>query len=232
MARDRVFRLPLFGATKEVAVPVPGGKGSLSMLLPAARKLTHAIMTAAVEHDRASGHRVTCKAGCAACCRHLVPVGVAEAKALGDALARLPPPRRDAIKRRFEAALSKMEGEGLAAPRGPAPRTSLVATPGADDAWRDVSRRYQALAIPCPFLENERCAVYDERPFVCREHMVTTDPRACTTGVGARAVPRPYYMTPALAAVVRELDGIAPSIVPLPFILEWLEANRDELGAD
>jgi len=194
--------------------------------------MTQAIMSAAVESEKKEGRGVTCKAGCAACCRHLVPITVVEAKSLGAALARLPTARREAVKRRFASALSKMESAGLAASSTTEPRSALLASKGASNAWEDVSSRYQELAIPCPFLENERCVAYEDRPFVCREHMVTTDPRACTTGDGARAVVRPMYMTPALAAVARILDGASPSILPLPFMLEWLEAKGGELASD
>lgn len=34
---------------------------------------------------------------------------------------------------------------------------------------------------PCPFLQDSACAIYDERPLVCREYLVTNPPAACTT---------------------------------------------------
>jgi Fe-S-cluster containining protein len=232
MAKDRTVHLRLFGASADVPVPVPGGEGTIVAILPAARRLTAAIMEAAVRHERAGGRGVTCKAGCAACCRHLVPISTVEAMALGEALRRLPPKRREAVLRRFDTTLARMREAALLAPAGPEPVFSLMATPGANNAWLDVSGRYQALALACPFLENERCAVYDDRPFACREHMVTSDPAACATGDGARAVPRPMFMTPAVGEVSRELDGAEPPIFPLPLLREWLTSEGPHVGRD
>ena len=59
MGKDRTVHLRLFGAQAEVPVPVPGGTGSVAALLPAARRLTGAIMDAAVQHERAEGHAQT-----------------------------------------------------------------------------------------------------------------------------------------------------------------------------
>src|SRR6266481_3286867 len=40
---------------------------------------------------------------------------------------------------------------------------------------------YHALQIPCPFLEDERCSVYADRPIACREYLVTSPPEYCAT---------------------------------------------------
>lgn len=234
MPKDTKVRLPLLGGDREVTLPVPGGKGALTMVLPAARKLSKASMDASVESERAEGRHVTCKSGCAACCRQLIPVSLIEARALMTIVEKMPTAKRDAIERRFAASLARIEEAGLAPKPGREPRTSLLSDVAGDvrDQWNDVNDRYLALDLACPFLERERCVVYEDRPFVCREHMVTTDPAACTTGVGARAVPRPAYLTRALAKTVEALDGIMPSSLPLLFAPEWLAARGSELGKD
>jgi Fe-S-cluster containining protein len=236
VAPSRKVHLPIVGAERDVDLPVPGGTGSLTSILPAARRLSDAVMTAAEEARRAVGHKVTCKLGCAACCRHLVPVSLVEARALLVAIERLPAARREAVRRRFAAALERMESEGLLRPRSSGPaRTALVSRASGDASvtWGDVNRRYFALQIACPLLENERCVVYEDRPFVCREYRVTSDPLLCRTlDDGVEPVPRPMYMTRALSKLVEQLEGVGPRALPLPLLVEWGAERAADLASD
>jgi Fe-S-cluster containining protein len=38
---------------------------------------------------------------------------------------------------------------------------------------------YFRLGIPCPFLENESCSIYADRPLACREFLVTSPAENC-----------------------------------------------------
>lgn len=38
-----------------------------------------------------------------------------------------------------------------------------------------------SLRLPCPFLENDRCMVYEARPLVCRTYVVESNPQECAT---------------------------------------------------
>ncbi|HEX2757089.1 MAG TPA: YkgJ family cysteine cluster protein, partial [Thermoanaerobaculia bacterium] len=38
---------------------------------------------------------------------------------------------------------------------------------------------YFRLGIPCPFLEEESCSIYADRPIVCREYLVTSPAANC-----------------------------------------------------
>jgi Fe-S-cluster containining protein len=236
MAKTRTVHLPLVDAVRSVDVPVPGGRGALGAILPAARAIGAAAMAHAVERERAEGRAVSCKAGCSACCRQLIPVSVIEARALAAVVARMPPARREAIRRRFANLVDRLEREGLVPARGQGPRTALVATTSGGDGsarWANVNARYYALRLDCPFLEAGRCVVYDDRPFVCREYLVTSPAALCDTlDPGVVPVPRPVYLTRALADVAEQLDGAAPSTIALPVLFEWLEHAAGPAGAD
>ena len=70
-----------------------------------------------------------------------------------------------------------------------------------------MSGRYFAAGIPCPFLEEERCGVYDERPVVCREYAVTSPPELCERlEPGLEAVERPVHMDQALRIHLRPFE--------------------------
>lgn len=48
-------------------------------------------------------------------------------------------------------------------------------------AVRDVFRKKR---IPCPFLINAQCSIYQVRPVVCRSHIVLTNPQECFDNPG------------------------------------------------
>lgn len=232
---DLRVRLPILGNETEVVLPLPGGTGAFTAVLPAVRKLSQTLMNASVAVENAAGRKVACKAGCSHCCRQLIPVSLPEAKTLESALSRLPAAQAKGVRQRFERALAKLEGEGLIGAPGDHARTALISSSDGDvgERWSDVNTRYFALHIDCPFLEKDRCLVYDERPFVCREYMVTSAPKACETlSPAVRPVPRPAYVTPALSRVAEELDGVRPGSVPLPLVLEWLAEVKAEMSSD
>ncbi len=43
---------------------------------------------------------------------------------------------------------------------------------------------YHRLGIACPFLEDEKCSIYGERPLACRQYIVTSHPRHCADPSG------------------------------------------------
>ncbi len=235
MTRALRVHLPVLGRERDVELPMPGGITSALAALPAARKLSAAAMGASLELRAREGKKPSCKAGCSHCCRQLVPVSVVEAKALALAVAKMPPKRREATRRRFAALLARLESEGIVQPSGGAPRTALVSREKGDasEMWAEVNRHYFSLHLDCPFLEQDRCTVYEERPFVCREYMVTSPATLCASmDPSLEAVPRPIYMTQAVARMAESLDGVQPSSVPLPLLLEWAEAHGGELVSE
>jgi Fe-S-cluster containining protein len=234
-AAHKRVSLPIVGSETTVDLPVPGGRAGLTAILPAMRKLSTAMMSVAETESAKEGRHITCRAGCAHCCRQLIPVSLPEAESLAAAVARLPAAKQKNIRKRFDFVISELERANLLMPNLGAPRTGLVSeeTSGPSGMWRDVTRRYYSLKLDCPFLENARCSIYEERPFVCREYVVTSDPELCRElDAQVEAIARPTCVTPAVAAVAAELDGVHPATIPLPLALEWIEARGDELSND
>jgi Fe-S-cluster containining protein len=224
------IHLRVLGQERELELPARAGTAPIAELLPTARELSRQVTALAVAHEEAEGRAPSCRAGCAACCRQLVPISVIEARALARAVDALPPARREAVRARFAAAIAALTRLGLLDPAAPPGRMvlrSAIADPRA--AWGDVNRRYFAAQIPCPLLEDERCSLYEERPLVCREYLVTTPAERCAELGGARAIPRPTRTSEALATAVRELTGDPLPMLPLPLALEWSEAAGDRL---
>ena len=107
------------------------------------------------QHIAGSGNPVACKKGCSWCCRG-VKVEVQAAEALVIA-------ERISLDQRLRSAL-----EAAASKRRTMKTTALAASRAA-----------------CPFLDQDRCAIYDIRPITCRNH-------CCTDAAGCkRAFERP-----------------------------------------
>lgn len=224
-------RLPLYGEDREIAFEARVGPRALRDLLPAAREISRQLAGFARAQAEAEGRQVSCSPGCAACCRHLVPVSPVEAVALAEAVAALPADRRDAVRRRFAAAVARMEELGMLDPSAPRGRYALqsAAPPGAP-TWEDVSLRYFAASIPCPLLEDERCSVYEERPLPCREYCVTTPPELCATlDPAVETVDRPAHLGDTLSAACAILARLPHGGLPLPLALEWAEVHGHRL---
>lgn len=95
---------------------------------------------------------VACRAGCNYCCHQVVSARAAEIFLLARAIAALAPDRRAALTGRIRAA----------------------AAATAEMTVADRHRRN----LPCPVLEDGRCALYADRPLACRA-FASTDLDAC-----------------------------------------------------
>jgi Fe-S-cluster containining protein len=143
-----------------------------------------------------------------------------EARVLADLVEGMPEPRRSAVRARFAAIGQRMAGAGLPTPTGNAadlPQQQLEA----------LGQAYFELGIACPFLEDERCSIYDDRPLVCRKVAVTSPAGLCSNAGDDRI---DYLRVPPLGTAVllmtSDKNPPQPSAVLLPFLLDWIEANR------
>jgi Fe-S-cluster containining protein len=230
---DARIHLHVLGREHAIDLRVRVGPAPVEAALEVARGIDAELRQLATHHARSDGSTITCEEGCAHCCRQLVPVSPVEAKRLAEVVERMPPDAKARVEARFEQALRHMESLGLLDPHQPPPRLELRARPGAATPWHDVSRRYFDAHLDCPFLEEERCTVYDERPLPCREYMVTSPVEACRTlRDDVRAVDRLVWGSEALTdagnAVLRRRDPL----VPLPLALEWARARSREYEAE
>mgnify|MGYP000108746537 CR=1 FL=1 len=208
---------PLEGAVQTVDAPVP-----VVSVLAAARGLAETLLGVAQRHGAAQGTPVTCRRGCDACCHHLVPVTPAEAFALAHHVAQLPAAEQDAVRRRFDAALAQADAAGL--------REPLEATLSGEGF--DHNADWFAARIPCPFLVDRACSIYEQRPIPCREHLVTSAPEDCDRPTPETVRPLPVFarVSRSLTQLCHEAWGDAPPRIPLPLALRWAEEHVDQRG--
>lgn len=191
-------------------------------LLPIVQRLADAAVAAVGEDAKTLGHPISCRAGCAHCCRQLVPLTEVEARRLCELIDAYPEPRRKEILDRFAAARERLREAGMLDELENPPN------PGENDPQRRGYDYFQ-LGIACPFLENESCSIYAERPLVCREYVVTSSPERCRDPRPREVVVPmlPFNTWHALARTASP-DPDRP-ILWLPLILapQWVEAHPE-----
>jgi Fe-S-cluster containining protein len=215
--------LKVAGSPVEVDLTVPTRPVPPGAILPAFQILTNAIVGNAERAVAAEGRTISCRAGCGACCRQLVPISEIEARFLRDLVAALPEPRRSVILDRVAGALRRLDEAGLLETlRHP----ELVA----DEDRSTLGMAYFRLGIPCIFLDDESCSIHPVRPLVCREYLVTSPASECVEPTIERVhrVEVPVKLSGTLARFADESAPVTTTWVPLVLALEWAESHPDQ----
>jgi Fe-S-cluster containining protein len=204
-------------------ITVPSGPARLRQLLPVFQGLTNTVVAVAVENAERQGQAISCRKGCGACCRQLVPVSVSEAEALSKLVEAMPESRRSEVRRRFAEVGRRLAEAGLLdqlRQPGPAPGREL----------RPLGLAYFRLGLACPFLEDESCSIYADRPLACREYLVTSPAEECArpSAETVRMVPLPAQVGAAVRALDRQESSHGGGWVPLTLALEWVEGHPEE----
>ena len=189
-------------------ITVPSGRVPATDVVPALQGLVNAVVAVAEANGTRDGKSISCRKGCGACCRQLVPVSRTEGERLLALVKTLPGERRERLRERFAAAEAIIGQAGLADRAG--------------RSDRELSLAYFALAIPCPFLEDESCSIHPDRPLVCREYLVTSPAELCAgpsqEGVTPVAVPK-------VSLAARRLQGESDDWFPLALLMKWAKTR-------
>jgi Fe-S-cluster containining protein len=180
-------------------ITVPERAIEAAEIVPVLQGLVNAVVDAS-----ASGKAVSCRKGCGACCRQLVPLSRTEGERLLQVVDALPPARRATVKERFAAAEARIAQAGL--------------TDRAGRSDRELSAAYFALGLPCPFLEDESCSIHPDRPLVCREYLVTSPAELCAEPAQEGVTPVPV---PKISLAARKLQDDSDEWFPLALLMAW-----------
>ncbi|MHC5542207.1 YkgJ family cysteine cluster protein [Singulisphaera rosea] len=216
--------LNLAGTPMSAEITVPTSAFPLQLLMPTFRSLAEAIIDQSVERVKAEGLTVSCRSRCGACCRQLVPISEVEARMIRDMVEEFPEPRRSQIQERFAEARRRLDSSGLLV-------KLLNPEAFSDEELRPFALEYFAQGIACPFLEDESCSIYEERPIACREYLVTSPVANCSN-----PNPESVHCVPLAAKASRALSRIGEDPtkrfirwVPLIVALDWAEHHPDDL---
>ena len=128
-----------------------------------------------------TGNHISCSKGCSACCSQHVAATLQECDAIVYWL-HLHPIVREAFMARYsnwqnrlhenEAIFQRVTQTGSLAMSRPYDQQACA-------SFMQESEKYLLLDIPCPFLDNGICAIYQVRPFVCASQIVVSPPDHC-----------------------------------------------------
>jgi Fe-S-cluster containining protein len=214
---DFSFKLEFVDRTISASVDLPASPVTPTGLLPVLQGFTNAIVGLAEARAFDAGLAISCRKGCGACCRQLVPVAEGELRHLAEVVAALPGERQRVVRERFLEALRRTDAAGL----GQAMRS--VERLGLED-HDALLAAYLDLWIPCPFLEDESCSIHAVRPLQCREHLVLTPAENCTRPTPETVQALAMPMRPSQAVCRLGQKGLR--WMPLVLALEWTEAHR------
>lgn len=173
------------------------------------------------------GKGISCRKGCGACCRQLVPIAPMEASMLAEMVDNLPQGEREDVKRRFANVEDRVRQAGLW-----------------DDLWRlgdpslspddhmAAAKSYFGLKQPCPFLVDEACSIHLVRPMLCREYLVVSPAGNCSSPFKRpiHKVPLIVQLSEVLARMDGALRGKPAHFVPLSLSLAWDARHPDARG--
>ena len=135
-----------------------------------------------LEMAEAKGETITCRKGCQPCCVHYVDAGIQEAEAIVYYLYQNESVLNNFLQA-YPAWREKVKQSGD-------PFRNMVHQweKTADGKWRDKKiiqgglgalYEHNTANIPCPFLDNYVCSIYEVRPYVCAGCFATTPAEMC-----------------------------------------------------
>ena len=217
------FRLNLNvdGYRIKADVSIPPGRLRAADMLPVYREISDAVTQTVVAREQQAGERITCRKGCSACCKRLyVEVTEAEAYRLHDVVRALPEQHRRRVESRFASICTQLVDAGI--------YDDIMSLHVKDEARQQLSTDYYELGIECPFLEDDACSIYQERPLACREYLVTSPANECTRPQHGK-VERVSFPSSAIGYAMRmtQYTNDDARLVPLSLLPSWVEQNPE-----
>ena len=219
--------LPTPAGDLQAEISVPTSFIPVSDVVPLMRSLgEQALKLEEVKLQRA-GQTISCQKGCGACCRLLIPVSPPEAFALKKRFEQLPAHQRDRYLHRLSTVKDALNKAGLL---GRLVQLSETRAQLSDEDMEPVNHAYYAQRLPCVFLEDEACGIYDFRPAACRECLVTSPAEFCQdrTQPAVKPVSVPFRVATVLSLMWAKLAGGPARLIPLPVALDWADRHADE----
>ncbi len=218
------LELDILGKEVNFSIGVGKGQAGLADIVPLARTLCAEITDVVLESIRSDGGRIPCCKGCYACCKPgLVPLSVPQVLRLKEEIAAAPGYRRESMLRACLLAARRILSQKP--PKSFMGRTAEASPAGPVDLDL-VSDWYAGLKLACPFLDNNLCNIYEQRPLACREYFIKGSVGMCKGQGGiAEVVEMPVQVPNALAQLASELEGTSVEAVILPLALVWCEDN-------
>lgn len=221
------LELDIFDRRIRYSIDIAEKQARLADIVPIARTVSSKIAVTVLKKLSDDGEIVPCSKGCSACCHYLTSLSIPEVFRLSDELLAMPAESGRAILESYLEAAKKIldnlpEDFDIAEPTGINDQSQMSRL----SSW------YAGLKLACPFLSDDLCTMYEQRPTACRENIVTGSAEMCEVEGqdGTQVVKVPVSATEALAQLAAELEQSSVEAVMLPLALPWAEENQQRGG--
>ncbi len=216
------LELDILGKKVEFNINVGKSRMKLSDIVPQARTICSKIINISLDNNKKV---IPCHKSCSACCsRNIVPLSVPEAFRLKEDISNTPENHRETIWNNcLQTARLILKQKP---PESFTQQPADISQPNPADL-NLLSDWYSNLNISCPFLHEDLCTIYEQRPLACREHFIAGSATACSGGhAGAEVLNIPIQMTTVLGRLAAEIEGTDVEAIMLPLSLIWCEENK------
>lgn len=173
--------LTIAGKPIEMQMTVPAKQVKPHRMLPIFQQMTNAFVGISVQATEESGEKISCAAGCGACCRQPVPISETEIYHIAEVVEAMDEPRKNKIKNRFSESVAHFEKlHWFERMKNCAEMTKTETPEVVMKSVQSAVMQYFHEGIPCPFLEDESCSIHESRPLSCREYLVTSPAENCS----------------------------------------------------
>ncbi len=223
--------LDVGGEHYELNLTIPATPVKPQRMLPVFQKLTNDIVARGIQRTNEAGKPISCRAGCGACCRQPLLISEAEAHNLAQLVRSMPEERRLVIEQRFRDAREHFDKLAWF------DRFDAMSDRAKAGANKELGQEFVALLseyidqrVACPFLEAESCSIYEDRPLVCREYLVTSPAENCSSPRPDNTEKLPISGSPskAFASLVKTADSAKLSSLLLIRLLEFADTHSDK----
>ena len=221
------FTLRVQDTNLEVSAELPEGPVLPAVLLPVLQNLSNSMTELVTRRAGRAGERISCSAGCGACCRQAVPISPVEAREIAQWLGEQEAGRQAELRERFRAAVRRLEEAGIAQ------RLRESSRMESREAAHALGSQYFSLGIACPFLEEESCSIHEIRPLRCREYLVVSPAEHCAHPETLQIVnvKPPVLLSRILERWDASGDAKEPELLLLAMLEEWMEKHPAEEDA-
>lgn len=210
----------------QAQIDVPTSFIPITHIVPVMQLLGDQAQDLEIANTLRTGKTISCQKGCAACCRQMIPVSPPEAFALMEAIHTLPQDHQARIKQNLAQTRLRLQMAGLLSSL-----QDLANSPNqmTDEDLDSLNRAYYALRLPCIFLENEICSIYEHRPAGCRGHLVSSPAELCQDMVNnpIQELHIPLRAGTVLSVLWADLMGEPVRLMPIPIACEWADTHQD-----
>jgi len=218
-------KLDIFGKSLHICIGVENKSAKLSDLVPLARLFSTKIISITRQHITNNGDIIACRPCCSRCCRYLVPLTIPEAMYLTEEVMAMAKSERAFAE---ESCLLTARRILELTPKHFIEKFAKT-EPKICSKLKDISDWYSRINLPCPFLLNGLCTIYEQRPIACREHLVIGSASICEAEGANQAKPvqMPISILEALAQLTSEFEHTTIEAIILPFAVIWCRENPE-----